>query len=56
MALEPVLQISRIIEQRSFSGTSVGYFVILLIGFALWMATAQPPNLDWSFPTQSPRL
>ena len=38
MALGPVLQIRRIVEQRSSSGNSVGYFVILLVGFALWMA------------------
>ena len=38
MAFGPVLQIRRIVEQRSSSGNSVGYFVILLVGFALWMA------------------
>ena len=38
MALGPVLQIRRIIEHRSSSGNSLGYFVILLVGFALWMA------------------
>jgi MtN3 and saliva related transmembrane protein len=38
MALGPVLQIRRIVEQRSSSGNSLGYFVILLVGFALWMA------------------
>ena len=38
MALGPVLQIRRIIEHRSSRGNSVGYFVILLVGFGLWMA------------------
>lgn len=38
MALGPVLQIRKIVEHRSSSGNSVGYFIILLIGFVLWMA------------------
>jgi MtN3 and saliva related transmembrane protein len=38
MALGPVLQIRKIVEHRSSSGNSVGYFFILLVGFALWMA------------------
>ena len=38
MALGPLLQIRRIVEHRSSSGNSVGYFVILLVGFGLWMA------------------
>lgn len=38
MALGPVLQMRKIVERRSSSGNSVGYFVILLVGFALWMA------------------
>ena len=38
MALGPLLQIRRILEHRSSSGNSVGYFVILLVGFALWIA------------------
>ena len=38
MALGPTLQIRRILEHRSSSGNSVAYFVILLVGFALWMA------------------
>jgi uncharacterized protein with PQ loop repeat len=37
MALGPVLQIRRIVEHQSSSGNSVAYFVILLVGFALWM-------------------
>ncbi len=38
MALGPLLQIRRILGHRSSSGNSVGYFVILLVGFALWIA------------------
>jgi uncharacterized protein with PQ loop repeat len=38
MALGPVLQIRRIVEHRNSGGNSVAYFVILLVGFALWMA------------------
>lgn len=38
MALGPMLQIRRILEHRISSGNSVAYFVILLVGFALWMA------------------
>ena len=38
MALGPVLQIRRIVEHRSSRGNSVGYFVILLVGFGLGMA------------------
>ena len=32
MALSPVLQIRRILDQ------SISYFVVLLVGFALWVA------------------
>jgi MtN3 and saliva related transmembrane protein len=38
MALGPVLQIRKILEQRSSRGVSVGYFLILLVGFLLWLA------------------
>lgn len=38
MALGPVLQIRKIVEHRSSTGNSVGYFIILLVGFVLWMA------------------
>jgi MtN3 and saliva related transmembrane protein len=38
MALGPVLQIRRIVEHRSSSGNSVAYFIILLVGFVLWLA------------------
>jgi MtN3 and saliva related transmembrane protein len=38
MALGPTLQIRAIVRRRSSRGVSVGYFVILLVGFALWVA------------------
>ncbi len=38
MALGPVLQIRKIVENQSSNGNSAGYFVILLVGFVLWMA------------------
>ena len=38
MALGPILQIRAIVRQRSSQGVSVGYFAILLVGFALWVA------------------
>lgn len=40
MALSPVLQIRRILDQQSSGGVSVSvsYFAVLLIGFALWVA------------------
>jgi MtN3 and saliva related transmembrane protein len=38
MALSPLLQIRRIIAERSSRDVSIGYYVVLLIGFALWLA------------------
>jgi MtN3 and saliva related transmembrane protein len=38
MALGPVLQIRKIVQQRSSLGVSIGYFAILLVGFGLWLA------------------
>src|SRR5919106_513470 len=38
MALGPILQILKIVEHRSSRGVSIGYFLILLVGFALWVA------------------
>ena len=38
MALGPVLQIRRIVDQRSSRGVSIAFFVVLLIGFGLWLA------------------
>lgn len=38
MGIAPVLQIRRMIRQRSSRDVSVAYFAILLVGFALWIA------------------
>jgi MtN3 and saliva related transmembrane protein len=38
MALSPVLQIRRILNRRSSEDVSIGYFLVLLVGFAIWMA------------------
>src|SRR5688500_5196023 len=38
MAVSPLLQIREIRRRRSSAGVSIGYFVVLLIGFALWIA------------------
>ncbi|GEN78597.1 SemiSWEET family sugar transporter [Actinotalea fermentans] len=38
MAVSPVLQIRRMLQTRSAEDVSLGYFGILLPGFALWIA------------------
>jgi MtN3 and saliva related transmembrane protein len=38
MALGPLLQIRKIVRHQSARTISVGYFVVLLIGFLLWLA------------------
>lgn len=38
MAVSPVLQIRRMLKTRSAEDVSLGYFGILLPGFALWIA------------------
>jgi len=38
MGIAPVLQIRRMVRQRSAQDVSVGYFTILLAGFVLWIA------------------
>ena len=37
MGISPVLQIRRMLRQRSSRDVSVGYFSILLVGFLLWI-------------------
>jgi uncharacterized protein with PQ loop repeat len=37
MALAPVLQIRRMLGRRSSADVSLGYFGVLLPGFALWV-------------------
>jgi uncharacterized protein with PQ loop repeat len=38
MGVSPVLQIRRMLRQRSSRDVSIGYFAILLIGFLLWLS------------------
>ena len=38
MAVGPLLQIRKIVQHRSAENISIGYFVVLLIGFVLWFA------------------
>ena len=38
MGISPVLQIRRMVRQRSSRDVSVGYFAILLVGFSLWIS------------------
>lgn len=38
MAVSPILQIRTILARRSSAGVSVGYFRVLAVGFALWIA------------------
>lgn len=38
MALGPVLQIRKIVEHKSSRSVSMGYFLVLLVGFVLWLA------------------
>ena len=38
MALSPLLQVRAIRRTGSSEGVSVGYFAVLIVGFALWVA------------------
>ena len=38
MGIAPVLQILRMLRERSSQDVSVGYFMILLAGFLLWIS------------------
>jgi MtN3 and saliva related transmembrane protein len=38
MALSPALQIRKIVEHQTSRGVSIAYFVVLLVGFLLWLA------------------
>jgi uncharacterized protein with PQ loop repeat len=38
MALGPVLQIRKMIEHKNSHMISVGYFLVLFVGFLLWLA------------------
>jgi MtN3 and saliva related transmembrane protein len=38
MAVGPLLQIRKIVQLRSSRGVSITYFLVLLVGFVLWLA------------------
>jgi MtN3 and saliva related transmembrane protein len=38
MAVSPVLQIIRVVRRRSSEDLSISYFMVLIVGFALWLA------------------
>ena len=38
MALSPILQVREILRRGSSEGISIGYCVVLLVGFGLWVA------------------
>ena len=38
MAISPILQIRRMVARRSSDDVSLGYYVLLVPGFALWIA------------------
>ena len=38
MALSPLLQIRRMMRRRSSADLSIGYFMVLIVGFSLWIA------------------
>ena len=38
MAVAPVLQVREILRRKSSVGISITYLVVLLVGFALWVA------------------
>ena len=38
MALSPILQVREIVRRGSSEGISIAYFVVLLVGFALWVS------------------
>jgi uncharacterized protein with PQ loop repeat len=47
MAISPMLQIRRMWRERSSKDVSIGYFGILLPGFALWVAYGTVRS-DWA--------
>jgi len=38
MGISPMLQIRRMLRQRSSRDVSIGYFAVLLVGFLLWIS------------------
>ena len=37
MAVSPLFQLRLVVRRRSSAGVSVGYMLVLLVGFALWV-------------------
>jgi uncharacterized protein with PQ loop repeat len=51
MAISPAMQIRRILQRRSSDDVSIGYWLILLVGFGLWVAYGiSLPNLPLIIP------
>ncbi len=44
MGIAPVLQIRRMLRERSSRDVSIAYFAILLVGFCSGSATGPPPG------------
>ncbi len=38
MGISPILQIRRMVDRRSSADVSMGYLMVLLVGFVLWIA------------------
>jgi MtN3 and saliva related transmembrane protein len=47
MGLAPVLQIRRMLRERSSREVSLGYFAILLAGFGLWICYGMAAGNIW---------
>jgi uncharacterized protein with PQ loop repeat len=47
MGLAPILQIRRMLRQRSSREVSLGYFAILLAGFGLWIGYGAAAGNVW---------
>jgi uncharacterized protein with PQ loop repeat len=51
MAISPVLQIRRMLQTRSSTDVSIGYLVVIEVGFGLWVAYGLSlPNLALAIP------
>jgi uncharacterized protein with PQ loop repeat len=51
MAISPAMQIRRILQRKSSDDVSLGYWGVLLVGFALWVAYGITlPNLPLIIP------
>jgi uncharacterized protein with PQ loop repeat len=48
MGIAPVLQIRRMLREQSSRDVSLGYFMVLLTGFLLWIAYEWQPGIRCS--------